>query len=909
MKPPSQNSTPQSAYTNAPLLHPGLLVGSLQLLFWLVFHPPAWHNHLGRLDTTLPLDFCLAGLGRAQWSNAGLRRLLVMTHLVWPFLATAVAAGLWWAAGRPAAQILLLMVGGLAAAVASSLIISFFVNLPFGVVAGPAIILGQAGLPLVLLLSLAASLGATLTIYPATHQAERPPTYSLARRAGGVVVGVLTSGLVYVLAIWTANIALQGVVRAELALAAFYGLVSTVVFGWRTGHWGRGLAFAAVTTPLLALALMVLQAPSPLAENGAIFALAEVPSNAVQLFLRAGNTVALAGTLLGLSYLLARWVGGREAGAVAVAGMTGGVGVFASGLIAPFWPTLLMGLLVILLGLTLPWWRPVVSYPFQVLWNFLLLRGDEQGLGKKRRPPRLRQHAAFWDSEQPLRFLGLHEHLVLVMEHDPAEARAALEFLARSRQRWAAREAQIELDARQLAGCQHVAAIGQAHQALAAGELAGPGSALLRSFSRASRDVAAGLQQESPYNQRLALSAVEERLDGLVRELTRSSEPYAARFRPVAGQWREVVAGHVHQLAAEADARQEIDNPYIIGVPLSEQQALFVGRTDISGRIEQLLLDRRRPPILLYGQRRMGKTSLLNNLSRLLPSTIVPLFVDLQGPASRAAGHAGFLYNLARGLANAGRQHGLVLPPLSREALASDPFTIFDEWLDSVEAALGARLALLALDELEALEEALGTGRFEEGPVLGMLRHLIQHRPKFKVLLSASHTLEELQRWSSYLINVQVVQVGYLQENEARQLIERPVQGFALRYQPEAVARVLALTRCHPFLVQLLCAEIVALKNEQAPAVRRLATVADVEAAVPEALGHGSFFFADIERNQVDAAGAAFLRSLAGKAADQQQAAPPELRPTLERLVQRELIEPTGNGYRFQVELIGRWFR
>ena len=29
--------------------------------------------------------------------------------------------------------------------------------------------------------------------------------------------------------------------------------------------------------------------------------------------------------------------------------------------------------------------------------------------------------------------------------------------------------------------------------------------------------------------------------------------------------------------------------------------------------------------------------------------------------------------------------------------------------------------------------------------LLGMLRHLIQHRPRFKVLLSGSHTLDELQ--------------------------------------------------------------------------------------------------------------------------------------------------------------------
>jgi hypothetical protein len=38
-----------------------------------------------------------------------------------------------------------------------------------------------------------------------------------------------------------------------------------------------------------------------------------------------------------------------------------------------------------------------------------------------------------------------------------------------------------------------------------------------------------------------------------------------------------------------------------------------------------------------------------------------------------------------------------------------------------------------------------------------------------------------------------------------------------------------------------------------------------VKAAVPEALSHGSFFFADIQQNQVDAAGLALLRFPAEK--------------------------------------------
>jgi hypothetical protein len=471
-------------------------------------------------------------------------------------------------------------------------------------------------------------------------------------------------------------------------------------------------------------------------------------------------------------------------------------------------------------------------------------------------------------------------------------------------------------EARLLEGCTTVAAIADAHHSLAVSDLEDPVNSLLRSFSRLSQDVDAALHQESAYNQRLVLSAVEDRLDSLLRELTRSRERYAFRFRPIAANWRQIVADKARELSATAEQRQEIDSPYIIGVPLTEQQEIFVGRTDVSAYIEQLLLDRRRPPLLLYGQRRMGKTSLLNNLGRLLPSTIVPLFVDLQGPASHASDHAGFLYNLAREMIrSADRQRGLTLPALARESLADDPFTRFDEWLDEVELALETNAALFMLDEFESLDSALAEGRFNETAVLGMLRHLIQHRPHFKVMLAGSHTLDEVHRWASYLINVQVIKLGYLKESEAMQLIEHPTEDFALRYEPDASRRVLDVTRGHPYLVQLLCAEIVAFKNEQPPSARRLARLTDVEAAIPEALSHGSLFFADIERNQVDADGLSVLRLMAasgeGAVISQQDLArnfTGVLERTLDLLMRRDLIESVNGGYQFQVEMIRRWF-
>lgn len=565
------------------------------------------------------------------------------------------------------------------------------------------------------------------------------------------------------------------------------------------------------------------------------------------------------------------------------------------------------------LGAIVILWRPIVRYRFLLLWNNLLYQLDKRQTNRKF--SLLRRNCAFWDEWQRLPLSGLDKHLLLVMESHPAEGKAAIEYLTTSHQRWAAQAAQIELTARKLERCTDVEAIKQVHSWFGNNELENPASDLLRRFNRLSENVDAALNQASNYNQRLVFRTVADHIDKQLQEFTRSSHPYAPRFYPIAKRWCGIITNYEHELATTVELRQEIDSPYIIGVPLTQQQEIFTGRTSTASRIEQLLLDRRRPPLLLYGQRRMGKTSLLNNLGRLLPNSIIPLFVDLQGPVSSASDHAGFLYNIARSmLKSAQQQSGLTLPNLTREALTSDPFTYFDEWLDAIEQTLEGSIFLLALDEFEALDKALNDKHFDETAVLGMLRNLIQHRPRFKIMLSGSHTLQEFQRWASYLINVQVVHISYLKESEARQLVEQPVQDFALRFQADAVNRIIELTRSHPFLVQLICAEIVALKNEQDPSMRRLATLADVEAAIPEAFSSGSFFFADLERNQIDENGLSLLRFLAAQGENRiisnESLAQhfPELDNVLIPLLQRELIEQVDGGCCFQVELIRRWF-
>ncbi|NJN54838.1 MAG: hypothetical protein HC804_08850, partial [Anaerolineae bacterium] len=216
--------------------------------------------------------------------------------------------------------------------------------------------------------------------------------------------------------------------------------------------------------------------------------------------------LAFVAATFALPYVLAEKAAGAGAGGLAGA-LGGGAGLFF--FITEnvsVWPFLWFSLGGILLGLTLAWWRPVLMYPILLGWNALLYRWDERrfagGVNQKERPvtPVFHLHSAFWDEFQRLPLLNLDDYLLRIVQVDTAEARTAMAYLSSTRQRWAAQATQIELDARQLAHCATGEMIARVYPGLATSDLTGPASALLRSFSRISSDVAAALQQESAYN-------------------------------------------------------------------------------------------------------------------------------------------------------------------------------------------------------------------------------------------------------------------------------------------------------------------------------------------------------------------------------------------------------------------------
>src|SRR5512139_1724361 len=132
-------------------------------------------------------------------------------------------------------------------------------------------------------------------------------------------------------------------------------------------------------------------------------------------------------------------------------------------------------------------------------------------------------------------------------------------------------------------------------------------------------------------------------------------------------------------------------NPYIAGNPVTGEE-MFFGRENVFAFVRQALTGQHRDNVIvLYGQRRTGKTSALYQMRRHLDARYLCIFVDLHGLALN--GIDGFLWDLIGTIVRALRKdYQIDLPPLKRSEFKVEPRVTFEnEFLPLVWNAIGDR--------------------------------------------------------------------------------------------------------------------------------------------------------------------------------------------------------------------------
>jgi hypothetical protein len=327
--------------------------------------------------------------------------------------------------------------------------------------------------------------------------------------------------------------------------------------------------------------------------------------------------------------------------------------------------------------------------------------------------------------------------------------------------------------------------------------------------------------------------------------LEQNMREFRARFLvlysdPRTGEKAENFADLVH-LMERSEPFQHIKNPYIVGTPLEEGSSLFFGRDDLVAAIKENFSGKHHHNLVLVGQRRMGKTSLLKQLPFHFSEDYLIVYLDGQvmglDPGSEA-----FFLNLATEIIYAMEDKGIQVTPPDLKMFSHNPSRVFEhEFLPTVMHKLGKGHLLILFDEFEELENTVKRGYLEE-TIFGYLRHLMQHMPSLSFIFCGTHRLEELSAnyWSVFF-NITLNQhIGNLSYQETIRLIQEPVAPFGMRYDDLALDKIWRLTSGHPYFLQLLCHSMVNQHNRNE---RSYVTISDVNNVLDGILSSGEAHF------------------------------------------------------------------
>lgn len=281
-----------------------------------------------------------------------------------------------------------------------------------------------------------------------------------------------------------------------------------------------------------------------------------------------------------------------------------------------------------------------------------------------------------------------------------------------------------------------------------------------------------------------------------------------------------------------------LDNPYVVGKPLtSASESLYVGRRDVFSWIEENLIGKTQPhTLILYGQRRMGKTSTLYQLIegklgqaiREYPSyPIYPVYIDLQ----RLVGchTSDFFARIGDKIIRDLARRDITVPRPQSWSQNGTIFHDFDNFLDNVESVIPENgLLVLVIDELEQLQDSIQKGRLTED-VLTYLRSLMQHRSRMTFILAGTNQLVE-DYWS-VIFHVGISrEIESLTRADCEELIRQPVSPV-IQYDDLAIDRIWLATQGHPYFTQLICHRLISSVNLQGKSSFRL-TQQDVKTAI-----------------------------------------------------------------------------
>ena len=275
----------------------------------------------------------------------------------------------------------------------------------------------------------------------------------------------------------------------------------------------------------------------------------------------------------------------------------------------------------------------------------------------------------------------------------------------------------------------------------------------------------------------------------------------AQKFAIMLAAWIVVLLFALRQIRRRKAFRERF-NPYIAGAPVLNER-MFYGRSPI---LKQILNTLHNNSLMIYGERRIGKTSFLHRLYNTLPFVIdeeyefIPVLIDLQGVRE-----GDFFTTIDHEITSALELRKLEVDP-QPEALDYRKFVsrlrkhirLLKEHCDKKP-----KLVLL-LDEVDIMNGFTEHTNMQLRSVFmkGFADHIV-------AVMAGIHINKQWKSEGSPWYNFfEQIELKPFNRQQGSELITKPVDGVYY-YTKGAVDRIMEITDGKPYLIQKMCLNIV----------------------------------------------------------------------------------------------------
>ena len=388
----------------------------------------------------------------------------------------------------------------------------------------------------------------------------------------------------------------------------------------------------------------------------------------------------------------------------------------------------------------------------------------------------------------------------------------------------------------------------------------------------------------------------------------------------------------------EISSFTEIDNRFrqcAGGEELEPGDTMFYGRSNIIRNIQEAILTGTKNQIAIYGQKRSGKSSLLNQIKGRLETdeshSIICGKFNLQGlPADEYDPVRWILESIAKSLLPGIRNHGV--GTLNKSLISkffceeSDAFIAlgdFIEYLNTIDDLQNSHFVIF-IDEFTYLYQLIKEGRVKDDFMRRWIALIETPGINLQAIVAAQDTFPHFMNESyasNYFNKFSKEPLSYLNKEEALQLIKNPIESVKFHNHSEEL--IYDYTSGSAFFTQIFCAKLVDYlnfeKNTNVVGKEEIETVAErlctgthrLEPSTFECLtkeADGSDFN---ETDNIRVLKAIANRTRAGGHVNMEDLnvdfTPNKLKSVLDNLYARRVISKQDEGYSINVKLFVKW--